>query len=346
MIKFSSIEQFRNVIKEVQEFCKRKNGLRDETGELVLVQPKTWILPKLNFRGTVKLHGTNSAVRVSVDEPMEVGFQSRNRTLNIENDNAGFALWASQYLGDWRSNAEAVKRGFDLWIKDVSAKEVLFFGEWCGGNIQKGVALSGLPKMFVIFEVWIIGTDGKTYYPDIEGMEFYIPDVYNIFYFKNWTIDVDFENPQIVQNDLIKITDEVEAECPVGKRFGVSGVGEGVVWSVDLSPTTRIRFKVKGEKHSASKVKTLASVDVDKLNTINEFVVSVLTEARLNQGIEYLKEMNIPIDIKSTGDFLKWIAGDVIKEETDTLVENQLEVKDVMKVVSTKARQWFLQSIS
>jgi ferritin len=101
-------------------------------------------------------------------------------------------------------------------------------------------------------------------------------------------------------------------------------------------------FKVKGEKHSSSKVKTLASVDIEKVNSINEFADTVVTESRLTQGLEYLKVHNISIEPKSTPVFLKWIADDVVKEETDTLVASHLEIKDVITRVKYVARTWFL----
>jgi hypothetical protein len=56
----------------------------------------------------------------------------------------------------------------------------------------------------------------------------------------------------------VEITMAVEAECPVGRFFGVlSGVGEGVVWKpVDpLYNEGRFWFKVKGEKHSVTMIK-------------------------------------------------------------------------------------------
>jgi hypothetical protein len=40
---------------------------------------------------------------------------------------------------------------------------------------------------------------------------------------------------------------------PVAKAFGFSGIG--IVWSVNVNGTIH-RFKVKGELHSSSKVKT------------------------------------------------------------------------------------------
>lgn len=93
---------------------------------------------------------------------------------------------------------------------------------------------------------------------------------------------------------------------------------------------------------STSKVKTLARIDVEKVNTINEFADTVITESRLTQGLEYLKVNNISIEPKSIPVFLKWISDDVVKEETDTLVASNLEIKDVMTRVKYVARNWFL----
>lgn len=119
-------------------------------------------------------------------------------------------------------------------------------------------------------------------------------------------------------------------------------VGEGIVWSAELSPGEIVRFKVKGEKHSSSKVKKLASVDTEKLNSIKEFVEYAVTENRLNQGIEqvFTTKGETPVNTR-TGEFVKWVSSDVIKEELDTIVANGLEPKDVGGPVSKKAAQWF-----
>ena len=167
--------------------------------------------------------------------------------------------------------------------------------------------------------------------------------IYNINQFPTYSIDIDFNQPELAQNKLIEMTMQVEDECPVGKYFGVSGVGEGIVFKCNYNGQ-QYTFKSKGEKHSASKVKTIASVNVDEINSINEFVDYVLTESRLQQGIDKLKETGKTVDQKSTGDYLKWIVGDVLKEENDTIVANQLDVKKVCSAISNKARIWYFQN--
>ena len=57
------------------------------------------------------------------------------------------------------------------------------------------------------------------------------------------------------------------------RRYGA----EGVVWTLEFHapgyrPMLSSRFKVKGEKHSASKAKTVASVDPEKHENVEKFV--------------------------------------------------------------------------
>jgi hypothetical protein len=155
-------------------------------------------------------------------------------------------------------------------------------------------------------------------------------------------MEIDFNYPELVQNKLGELTLAVEEECPVGKAFGFSGVGEGIVWSCNYNGVVH-RFKVKGEKHSSSKVKKLAEVDVEKINSIKEFVDYAVTESRFNQGIEKTFPNNEPIDVKKMGQLMKWIVDDIIKEEMDTMVQNKLEPKDVGKYISTKVREMFFK---
>jgi hypothetical protein len=120
------------------------------------------------------------------------------------------------------------------------------------------------------------------------------------------------------------------------------GVGEGIVWTFK-EPSGTLRFKVKGEKHSSSKVKTLAAVDTEKLSSIDAFVELVVTDTRLNQGIEQVFTIeSVEPTKKETGVFVKWVTSDIIKEELDTLSDNGLEPKDVMGRCSKKAAQWYM----
>ena len=131
--------------------------------------------------------------------------------------------------------------------------------------------------------------------------------------------------------------------------MGVSGVGEGVVWwpqACDHFNVDGLQFKVKGEKHSETKVKTLAAVDVEKLETIRVLVDTILTDHRLEKRLEALKEQGLGLDVKNTGAFLKLVGTDVYKEEKDTIEASGLDNKDVMGAVQKKAKQWWMEKLN
>jgi len=343
MIKFRKIEQFRDAVKSVTNSAYYKNAKRDENGEIIPGQPVTWRLPELEFTGTVKLHGTNSSWVYDFNTETLV-CQSRNRVLTVGDDNAGFALWTESFKDKL---IEAIKEEYD----GITVDKLVVYGEWCGPGIQKGVALSQLDrKIFVIFESVLIFGDGedetRVYNTDNNVFTFERDDVHTIYEFPTYRIKIDFNHPALAQNEMIAITEAVEAECPVGKALGVSGVGEGVVWSYRGNPNSSgIMFKVKGEKHSISKVKTLASVDVEAYQNVIDFVNGVVTENRCNQGIDYLNEMNIEVNVKATPDFLRWIVNDVLTEEATTIVENNLDGKTINREVAKKAREWFFAKL-
>lgn len=321
MKKYPSIEQFRNVIRTVRKNHDYKG--KDENGESIYYHDSNY--PTLKFKGTVKLHGTNAAVVKYPNGKIE--FQSRSRVLDLESDNAGFMN--KMHLLD-----------FDKYFNELTFVEyAAIYGEWCGGNVQKGVAINGLEKMFVIFgikvdDVWI----------EIpENFKDEINNIFNINQFKTYEIDIDFNYPELIQNKLIEMTVSVEDECPVGKHFGNIGIGEGIVFtSVELPD---LKFKSKGEKHSSSKVRVLNEVDVIAMEGIKEFVELTVTENRLKQGLDVLKESGIYIENKSIGDFLRWIVIDIFKEEKDTLDVSMLDDKKLKSAIVNKARAWFLENI-
>src|SRR6202008_3290351 len=129
------------------------------------------------------------------------------------------------------------------------------------------------------------------------------------------------------QNELVDLTLKVEEQCPVAADFGKFGVGEGIVWH---NAETGLRFKGKGEKHSVSKVSTVKPIsaeDLERLKTVKNFVDTVVTENRLNQGLDKLREMGLELSVKSTGDYIKWVVGDVLKEEMDLIIASCLDKK-------------------
>ena len=329
---FPKIGQFRQVIKEVRD---RSTYIgKDKNGDAIF--DNTLSVPTITFKGTVKLHGTNAGVAHNEEDGMWA--QSRSNIITPENDNAGFARFVednqkvfNELIEDVRHNNHNIKPN----------DTVIIFGEWAGGNIQKGVAISQIEKSFFIFDVKVIPDDGQEPY-HLPSDRYSNPNirVYNIEDYLCYMIDIDFNRPDLVQNKLGEITLAVEKLCPVGKAFGVEGVGEGVVWCSTVNGHD-YRFKIKGEAHSVSKVKTLASVDSEKLNSIHEFVDYAVTENRYKQGLGIVFPDG-QLDIKKLGDIIRWVINDVMAEESDTLIDNGLEAKDVNRHISTKVKTKFL----
>jgi len=343
MIKFPSIEQFRTVVSNVNRHFNFV-GL-DENGEAIY--DPTLPKPTITFKGTVKLHGTNAGV--SYNQNNGLWAQSRENIITIEKDNAGFAFFVESKKDVFFELMAQVMDKVFPWI-DPTKNTITIYGEWCGGNIQKGVGICNLPKSFFIFGVKVTPHTeteeelraNPAYWVDSTYLRDNDNGIYNIDDFPTYSMDIDFNMPQLVQNELSELTIAVEEECPVAKAFGFSGIGEGIVWSAEFKGVVH-RFKVKGEKHSSSKVKTLAAVNVEKLEGIQKFVDYAVSESRFNQAIENVFPNDEPIDVRKMGDVIRWVVNDVIKEEMDTMVENQVEPKEVNKYISAKVREMFFK---
>lgn len=340
MIKFPSIEQFRNIVADINRTYNFV-GL-DETGEAIydISKPK----PVLTFKGTVKLHGTNAGVCFNMLEGMWV--QSRENIITPEKDNAGFAFFVETNRGAFQNLFYDIMLRLNL---DTNQNTISIYGEWAGKGIQKSVAIANLDKSFFIFGVKITphpkdeNDKPVAYWVDSSYLKCPEARIFNIEDYKTYSIDIDFNNPQLVQNQIIDMTIDVENECPVGKEFGHEGIGEGIVFSHMASDGKVYRFKSKGTKHSNSKVKTLKEVDDVKLNNIIKVANQVCTASRLEQMLT--QSCNIlnggTIERKYLGDYIRLVINDIIKEESDVIAEAGLEPKDINSKVSERCRLYF-----
>lgn len=328
--KFPSIEQFRNIITNVRQHCNKHE------------KP----LPKLTFKGTVKVHGTNAGVGYD-PQTGKLWCQSRERIITPFDDNAGFAKFVNE-------NQWYFQRFLQQFAAGEAGEKVILFGEWAGPGIQKGVGVSELSmKMFFPFDIRIINeamdVESRITLDELSDYQFPITDIpatRPINTFKTWEIDIDFNEPQAVQNKLVELTMAVEAECPVAKEFGISGIGEGIVW--EYAPLG-MRFKVKGEKHSTSNVRTVAVIseeDLARMKTADSFVDTVATENRLAQGLDKLREMGLPLEMRSIGEYLKWVGQDILKEEMDLIEAAALDRKEIMPRVTAKAKKYFMEAMN
>jgi hypothetical protein len=343
MIKFPSIEQFRTVVRAVSDRAQYVSG----GGDSEPVFDRTRPLPTIKYEGTVKLHGTNAGIVFRNGKDVE--FQSRERILTETADNAGFYKWGQTVVDKFDVLVNTVVDRYHLMIDPGDPIDtVVIFGEWCGQGVQAGVAISQLPKMFVIFGIKV--NDKWMNVRQFNGT-FLPPNVFFITQFPTWYVEIPFGDPVALAetvNKLGELTQAVEDECPVGSAMGVKGIGEGIVWKplevFDEWNDSRFWFKVKGDKHSVSKVKKLASVDVEAVKAVSEFVDYAVTEARLEQGLNNLiNEQLKPFEMKSLGDFIRWVVNDVKKEEGDVINENNLDEKKINPAISNVARQWYIK---
>lgn len=215
MYKFPSIEQFRTAIHQIKHRATYRGDTED--GDPIY-DTSEGLMPTLEYRGTVKMHGTNAAIVFQWDmlkHDYVMHAQSRENVITPLNDNAGFAAFAHT------SNTEAILNKIEKELGDdmgYTPEVIRVYGEWCGGNIQKGIALNGLEKMFVIFAIKV---DNK-WLDDDKMSRIKLPEqrIYNILDYPSYTMTIDFNNPEQSTNKLVELTNAVEAECPVGKAFG------------------------------------------------------------------------------------------------------------------------------
>lgn len=300
-------------------------------------------VPKLFFRGTVKVHGTHGDIVFLPNKTHWI--QSRNRIITVEADNSGFARW----LGA-RDFEPLVQQITDAASVDTADKSIMIAGEFCGKGVQTGAAVCEVDKFYMIFGIKI-GDDWQDL-ADFESVR--LPDarIFNAREFGNYDTTVDLSKSATESQRLEEVVAEIEKRCPVALKLGIEGTGEGVVWtpqdprSIKTDHPNRYLFKVKGDEHrnvSSKKLSELKGhrVDADKQLRVKEFVAAVTCEPRLRQGLEYLVEMGMSIDIKNVGKFLQWLNADILKEESDLMQEYGLKPNDIKKALPNHALPWF-----
>lgn len=282
----------------------------------------------LTFRGTVKLHGTHADLVYLGDNSFYV--QSRNRVLTIDKDNDGCAA----FFDDKKNYVNSL---FDYCEKNIGTKNVMIAGEYCGRGIQSKVAICRLPKMFVIFGIKNLDTErwvDFSQYPDLSANN---ASIYNISLAPSYEITIDMNNPEPAIEEINALTENVDKECPFAGIFGVKGPGEGLVWTCVEKPTcTQLWFKTKGVSHC-----TPIPIPVQSGSNIDDILARYLSEQRMQQGIDYLCEMNHDLSIKSITVFSKWICDDIIKEESDDIIDAGIKVTDARKTITFKACNWY-----
>lgn len=348
LIKYPSTPQFREFvgnIKAIYEYV-RTYAYMGENDEVVKTNVYDDTLPKptLSFRGTVKLHGTNSSVSYN---DTNMWSQSKDNILSIQEDNAGFCSFVEYRKEQFLKLFKQISTKFNI---DTSKNSIVIYGEYAGKGIQKNVGVCNLPKSFFIFGVKIAPFDEEqdNYwlqdYSDLRDNDY---NIYNILDFKTYTIEIDFNHPEKAMELLDQYTLEVESECPVAKQFGYDNtVGEGLCWT-SFKDGNRLIFKTKGSKHSVKKERISNPIDDERIANLTRIADIVTPSWRLDQMLnETFNTLNGGVlDIKRMGDYIKNVINDIIKEELYTLRDENVEIKEVSKYVSNISRNYFLDAL-
>lgn len=331
-------------------------------------------LPILRYEGSVKIHGTNGSIlRVGAGQSYGKSvegdwlFQSKSRTVTPQNDNLGFAAAMVQlvHIGALESFYNSVVAA-SVPEDQLAGGTAVVYGEWAGEGIQKGVGVSNIGrKVFVAFDVAVVyeghTDDGeritkhfKIQNPCVsveEAERFREVGLFTVHDFPTYTVDIDFNNVRVAAEQIDALVEAVEKECPVAKALGAEGIGEGIVFRCVEALTHEgafeqfnlsdggYWFKAKGEAHKHTKsAKAGVEVDYAKLASVDEFATAVVTPARIQQALDFLRDEGLPIDKTSTGLFVKWVLNDVLEEEQGTMAASELDFSDIRGAVGAKAR--------
>ena len=352
-ITFGAIGQFRHAVRTIQH-AHWFSGMKDGVPQY----DPSRTLPVITAVGTEKIHGTNAAVCYS--EPDGFWVQSRKGVITPEKDNAGCAFMATAIEHIWMSLIQKLANEYAI---DLKTNVISLYFEWCGGNIQKLAAVSGLPKRAIIFQHFKVSPlKPLTEDPDAEDGMWYtttaqetpINDhgygIYNVLDFPYVELGVDFNSPAGVINEMAALTAAVEKNSGVAAYFKKpENTGEGYVWTLVLENGSLLRWKTKGEEHSASKVKVLAPVDVEELQRKQDFSARMCPACRLEQAWQTvfgIENENLVPSEAYTGDIIRAVFKDIMKEEQDAFVEAGYVPKDVNGMISKVVRIWFFEQLN
>lgn len=312
------------------------------------------------YRGTIKLHGTNATL-VFRDSSTTPTYQSRNRIITLADDNQGTVAHLPAAV------VAPLVREITRIHGSPRFDEIMLAGELCGVGIQHGAAVATMPRFFCVFGIRIDGVwVDMARYASVAVPE---ARVYNIMNYRTWEVKISLAgDTSAVYRQMMAYTEEVGKRCPFAEKFvdaegaQVVGPGEGIVWTLipedghDASvKTTLTNFKTKTDvfmttsrapKKSASVTASKAlqnQADVDASLCAARFVEYAVGKRRLEQGIEYMREMRRPLEKQNVGEFLKWVVEDTVREEVGVMIEMGADEKIVRKLMARRAGKFWVK---
>ena len=371
MYKFPSIAQYHNTVNRITQLCEYRGLALPElefTGTVKLHGSNTSIF-QVGEEGDIKTQSRNRMLSLEHDHDNFTHFVMQPERL--------------EQVKRIFQTAWSLKRN-EINLNTYPNTALVIYGEWCGEG-TKTAAINQIGQNFFIFAIKMVfepvcpaqvqevqvlpgeAVEAQEPEPRENALWFSaqeiaqtingknngrlgetqntLNNIYSIYDFSTWKIKIDFNHPQNMIETLNHLTLEVERCCPVAKRWGVQGIGEGIVWKCETRlaeyDTSDLIFKIKGPKHKVNNKKELTSAQVERLGTTQEFVDMCLTQERLAQGLEYMREMRSSVVIENLGVFLKWIVKDCLKEELDVVEQSGLVRTEVVALINDRAKKWY-----
>ena len=306
----------------------------------------------LTVVGTEKWHGTNAAVCYSREDG--IWFQSRNRVITVDEDNAGCAKEMHKRLPYFKSIINSL---IEEYLPSNTKSTISLYMEYAGGNIQQKSCVSGLSKRFAIFSYFKVTPS--------EGEAKWLPttfkcapvsandvDIYNVRDFKSVQLQLPVASPNEAIERMEEFALDVEKASNVGKHFGKpDNVGEGYVWTAEHWGEAYF-WKTKGEVHNSGLKKVPKLVDTDALLKVSTFLEHQgCTPGRLNQM--YMRIVNGThngdeqlVSLSDLGNFIKSVSLDIKEEEVNSLIEYNLTFKQISKYIGKLAVPYFKERVN
>jgi len=350
-------------------FPKISGKHQDFLANLQQLKSESKLPPILDMEGTTKLHGMHADIVYNLHEArtdpaaapnQTVLFQSRNRICEPDESQQGWPRDIAQfpdaltYLQN-RILTRFVEKNPDTTLD--TAYPLIVAGEWIGGRVQKDVGLAQLSNRFVILSIQLNGVWQKdSDYSDIEATR---AGIYSVFRARQTKLAFDTsnltaDNPALLE--MQRLADSVERCCPFAAAFGIADApGEGVVWKPGV-PSARADAKywlktkgpVFGKENRIDPAKIRADAARDL--SIGDAALRWVTPRRVEQGFEYLNEMDIdPNRQTCVKEYINWIVNDVVVEEARDIDAFKSRFADAEQTVRRKvawlAKHAFLQKM-
>lgn len=351
-IKFESIERLEVVLKTI----KHKSFMIGLDGENKPIYNTSLPLPTVEITLTEKIHGMNASVCYSNKEG--IYFQKRSEIINDKNDNWGFGEFAKERSAIFMELIIKLAKENNI---NLDTHRISLFGEFAGTGIQKGSALDGMSKKFIIFQKFKVSNvneelraeDTKWYKTKIAD-KWICSELHSIFNIMNHFVKIvsfNFANFDEEYQDLNDILLDIENSSPIGEYLGkLNNIGEGLIGNFEFLGD-EYTFKIKGSKFQRTSVKKPKfNIDNELIQKKLECALKVCQPFRLEQvwmeifefnGVSFDTEPNI----KKLGDFIKKVITDIIKEETIAFEEFNLTPKEVFPFISKICSKWFFEQL-